>query len=97
MKNFVRNRLSPKRALRTGVGFSILLFMLAGALSLGFKAGAGYEWARHAVFALAVFALLTGVLVAWRITRSLARSVRDAELVARRLDRIFKNFKVSDS
>jgi hypothetical protein len=93
----VRNRLSPKRALRTGVGFSILLFMLAGALSLGFKAGAGYEWARHAVFALAVIALLTGVLVAWRITRSLARSVRDAELVAQRLDRVFKNFKASDS
>jgi uncharacterized membrane-anchored protein YhcB (DUF1043 family) len=49
------------------------------------------------VFALAVIALLTGVLVAWRITRSLARSVRDAELVAQRLDRVFKNFKASDS
>ncbi len=71
--------------------------MLAAALSLGFKAGAGYEWARHAVFALGVSALLAGVLIAWCITRALARSAREADLVSQRLDRVFQNFKATDS
>lgn len=93
----MRTRLSPKIALRLGTGFAVALFVLAAALSLGFKAGAGFEWARHAVFALGVAALLAGVLVAWCVTRSIARSSRDAELVSQRLDRIFKNFKASDS
>jgi hypothetical protein len=73
------------------------MFLLAAALSLGFKAGAGYEWARRAVLALGVVALLAGAFVAWCITRSLARSARDADLIAQRLDRVFKNFKATDS
>lgn len=93
----VRIRLSPKIALRLGTGFAVSLFVLAAALSLGFQAGAGFEWARHAVFGLGVAALLAGVLVAWCVTRSIARSSRDAELVSRRLDSVFKNLKASDS
>ncbi|CAA2109825.1 hypothetical protein [Variovorax paradoxus] len=93
----MRTRLSPKRALRLGVGFSILMFLLAGALSIGFKAGAGYEWAHRAVLAVGVLALFAGVFVAWCITRSLARSARDADLISQRLDRLFKNSKAIDS
>ncbi|MGJ7612072.1 MULTISPECIES: hypothetical protein [unclassified Variovorax] len=93
----MRTRLSPKLALRLGAGFAVSLFVLAAVLSLGFKAGAGLEWARHAMVALGVSALLAGVLVAWCVTRSIARSSRDAELVSQRLDRVFKNFKASDS
>lgn len=93
----MRTRLSPKRALRLGVGFSLLMFLLAAALSIGFEAGAGYAWARRAVLALGAFALGLGAFVAWCITRSMARSARDAELISQRLDRLFKNFKASDS
>jgi hypothetical protein len=93
----VRHRLSPKLALRLGIGFAASMFLLAAALSLGFKAGAGYEWARHAVAALGVAALVAGAVVAWWITRSIARSARDAELIAQRLDRVFQNFKATDT
>ncbi|SEK17373.1 hypothetical protein SAMN05216567_11270 [Variovorax sp. OK605] len=73
------------------------MFLLAAALSIGFKAGAGYEWAHRAVLGLGVVALFAGAFVAWCITRSLARSAREADLISQRLDRLFKTFKASDS
>jgi uncharacterized membrane protein len=93
----MRTRLSPRLALRLGVGFAILLLLLAVALSLGFKAGAGYEWARLTVYALGVAALLTGGVVAWLVTSSVTRSTHDAAKVSDRLDRVLQHVNAQDS
>ncbi|RSZ47249.1 MULTISPECIES: hypothetical protein [unclassified Variovorax] len=93
----MRTRLSPRRALRIGAGFAVLLFMLTVALSLGFKAGAGYEWARLTVCALAVAALLTAVAIVWLVMRSVTRSTHDAVKVSDRLDRVLQHVNAQDS
>ncbi|MET3183266.1 hypothetical protein ABL840_30880 [Variovorax sp. NFACC27] len=93
----MRTRLSPRRALRIGASFAVLLIMLAVALSLGFKAGAGYEWARLTVCALSVAALLTAVAIVWIVMRSVTRSTHDAAKVSDRLDRVLQHVNAPDS
>lgn len=93
----MRARLSPRLALRIGAGFAILLFLLTVALSLGFKAGAGYEWARLTVCALGVAALLTAVVIVWLVMRSVTRSTHDAAKVSDRLDRVLQHVNAPDS
>jgi Kef-type K+ transport system membrane component KefB len=87
----MRTRISPRRALRIGARFATLFFLLAVALSLGFEAGAGYEWARQTVFVLGVAASLTAIAVVWLVMRSLTRSTHDAAKVSDRLDRVFEH------
>ncbi|WP_418129389.1 hypothetical protein ABL849_24745 [Variovorax sp. 375MFSha3.1] len=94
----MRTRISPRRALRIGARFAILLLLLAIALSLGFQAGAGYEWAQQTVFVLGVAALLTAVAVVWLVMRSVTSSTHDAAKVSDRLDRLLEhvNTKISE-
>ncbi|WP_432727145.1 hypothetical protein [Variovorax sp. W6] len=93
----MRTRISPRLALRIGAGFAILLFLLAVALSLGFKAGAGYEWAQQTVCVLGVAAFFTAVAVVWLVMRSVTRSTHDAAKVSDRLDRVFEHVNAQDS
>ncbi|WP_395316994.1 hypothetical protein [Variovorax sp. UC74_104] len=93
----MRTRLSPRRALRIGTRFAILLTMLIVALSLGFGAGAGYEWARLTVCALGVAALFTAVAIVWIVMHSVTRSTHDAVKVSERLDRVFEHVNAPDS
>jgi uncharacterized membrane protein len=92
-----RARLSPKFALRLGAGIAVVFLLLAVALGIGFHAGAGLAWARHAMLALGAASLLAGAVIAWFIARSFHRSSHNALKTAQRLDRVLQNVNARDS
>ena len=93
----MRARLSPTFALRLGAAFAALFLLLALAVVIGFRAGAGSAWACRAVLMLGAVLLLVAVAVVWNIKHSFARSSDDAAKVAERLDRVFQHVNGRDS
>ncbi|PIF74495.1 hypothetical protein CLU95_1622 [Variovorax sp. 54] len=82
---------------RVGMGFAVLLLLLAVALFLGFHIGTGCAWALRAVWALAGAACLTGLGLAGLAAQARARSSRHDAKVAERLDRVFQHVNATDA
>ncbi|BEP67217.1 MULTISPECIES: hypothetical protein [unclassified Variovorax] len=87
----------PKSLRRVGMGFAVLLLLLAVALFLGFHVGTGCAWALHAVWALAGAAGLTGLGLAGFAAHARARASHHDAKVAERLDRVFQHVNATDA